>query len=65
MEERINQLESLLALQDNTIQQLNNEVFRQQQDISRLLRRMERLETRLEEMAPSRDIAGQERPPHW
>ncbi len=65
MEERINQLESLTALQDNTLAQLNNEVFRQQQDIARLRQRIEALEKKLEQIDQPDEIAGNERPPHW
>ena len=65
MEQRLNQLESLTALQENTVAQLNEEVFRQQQDIMRLLRRIEALEKRLEEMEQPGEVAGNEKPPHW
>lgn len=65
MEERINQLESLTALQDNTIAELNTEVFRQQQDIRRLQQRIEAIEKKLEQLKEASDIAGQEKPPHW
>jgi len=65
MDERINQLESLTALQDDTIAALNTELFRQQQDLAGLLQRIEILEQKLEQLAPGDDIAGNERPPHW
>ncbi len=65
MEERINQLESLTALQDNTISELNTEVFRQQQDIRRLQQRLDDLENRVEELKAPDRIADNEKPPHW
>lgn len=65
MSDRINQLESLFAQQDNTIAQLNSEVFRQQQDIAALCQRIKRLEKKMEELELPKEIAENERPPHW
>ncbi len=65
MKERFNQLESLLALQDDTIAALNTEVFHQQRDIAALQRRIAALEERLEQLAEPGEIAGSEKPPHW
>lgn len=65
MEERINQLEALAALQDDTIAALNVEIFRQQQDLVGLQRRIEALEKKMEQVAQPGEIAGNERPPHW
>ncbi|WP_372806738.1 SlyX family protein [Pontiella sp.] len=65
MEERIIKLETLSALQDETINSLNEEVFRQQQDLVRLQRQLERLESKLEEMENAHEIGGNERPPHY
>ncbi len=65
MEERVDQLESLVALQDDTIAALNTEVFRQQQDLAALLRRITALEKRIEQLADPDEIAGDEKPPHW
>lgn len=65
MEERMNRVESLVALQDNTIAELNREVFCQQQDIARLQLRIEILEKQLEQLEPQERIAGSEKPPHW
>ncbi len=59
------QLESLVALQDRMLGELNQEIFRQQQDISRLLRRLDELEEKLEEAQNPEEIAGNERPPHY
>ena len=66
MEERINHLESLAALQDKTLAELNAEVFRQQRDLGRLLQRIEALEKRLERFAQQPEqTAEAEKPPHW
>jgi uncharacterized coiled-coil protein SlyX len=65
MEERINQLEALTALQDDTIAALNAELFRQQQDMAGLQHRIETLEKKMEQLALPGEIAGNERPPHW
>ena len=65
MEDRINQLESLAALQDDTIAALNVEIFRQQQDMAGLQHRIETLEQKLEQLAPADEISENERPPHW
>jgi uncharacterized coiled-coil protein SlyX len=65
MEERINQLESLSALQDETIRSLNEEIFRQQQDTSKLRERLEALESKVAQMQQPAEIGGNERPPHY
>ena len=65
MEERVNQLETLAALQDETIAALNAELFRQQQDLAGLQQRIDALEKKLKQLEPADEIAGNERPPHW
>ncbi len=65
MEERINHLESLSIMQDQTIAGLNKEIFRQQQDLARLQRRMAAIENKLVELNDPEPIAGNERPPHY
>ena len=65
MEERIIQLETLSALQDETIDKLNQEIFRQQQDLGRLQRRIETIERKMAELGDSEAIGGNERPPHY
>ena len=59
------QLETLSALQDETIAALNHELFRQQQDLVRLQRRLSDLENKLEEFGQAGGIAGNEKPPHY
>ncbi|MCF7849940.1 MAG: SlyX family protein [Kiritimatiellales bacterium] len=65
MEERLIKLETLSAMQDETIAKLNGEIYQQQQDIARLRRRMEELEQRLGEMEEPGEIGGNEKPPHY
>jgi len=65
MEERIIKLETLSAMQDGTIGELNAEIFRQQQDMTRLRRRIETLETKLAAIGDPEEIAGNEKPPHY
>jgi SlyX protein len=65
VEERIIQLESLAAMQDETIQQLNRELFRQQQDIARLQSVVDLLEEKITQLEGAEEIAGNERPPHY
>jgi SlyX protein len=65
MEERIIQLETLSALQDQTIQSLNQEIFRQQKDLSNLRNQLEKLEKKIFELGDTEQIGGIERPPHY
>ena len=65
MQERIIKLETLAAMQDETINRLNEELFRQQQDIARLRRHIEIIEQKMAEFGDPEDIAGNERPPHY
>ncbi|MCF7817364.1 MAG: SlyX family protein [Kiritimatiellales bacterium] len=65
MEERIIKLESLSAMQDETIAKLNEEIYRQQQDATRLLRRIEALEKRLAQLGGPEELGGNEKPPHY
>lgn len=65
MKERIIQLETLSALQDQTIQSLNEEVFRQQNDISELRNQLKKLEKKIIELGEAEQIGGIERPPHY
>ena len=65
MEERIIQLETLSALQDETIKSLNQEIFRQQQEASMLRKRLDTLESKVAEMQHPQEIGSSERPPHY
>ena len=65
MEKRIIELESLAALQDETIDRLNKELYRQQQDLARLQQRLDTLERKVAELEQPDPVAGNERPPHY
>lgn len=65
MEERIIQLETLFALQDEAVASLNTELFRQQQDAAKLRQRIEQLEQKVADIQGPNEIAGNERPPHY
>ncbi len=67
MEKRLTDLEIQLMHQDNTIQQLNEVVIRQQQMIEKLSKDVAQLIQHLQAMAPSA-IGGaedEEPPPHY
>jgi uncharacterized coiled-coil protein SlyX len=65
MEERIIRLETLAAMQDETISRLSEELFRQQQDAARLQSRIDALERRIAELAEPDPVGGNDRPPHY
>ncbi len=67
MEERITELELRFMQQEHTIQELNETVFRQEQAISRLERRLRLMGEQLRAFAPSSiiDPDDDERPPHY
>jgi len=65
MEKRMIQLESLAALQDETIEKLSEEIYRQQQDLFQLKRRLQALEEKLATVKDSEQIGGNEKPPHY
>ena len=65
MEERIIQLETLSAMQDETIRQLNEEIYQQQRDLVGLREQLAKLEEKLANLATGQEIAGNERPPHY
>lgn len=63
LDERINDLESRLAFQDDTIQSLSDELIKQQRDIERLQAQMAALIKRQEETVGQFEIGEQESPP--
>lgn len=67
IEQRLIELESRCAYQEETLQVLGNEVARQRQEIEQLDRRCRELQQRLasagETLAP--DSAQDNIPPHW
>lgn len=67
MSDKITELETRIAFQDATIQELNDVVVRQQGEIDRLTRDLEMLKTQVRSMA-SYPVAGRDEetpPPHY
>jgi len=66
-EERLTEIESRVAFQDDTIQQLNDVIVRQQHDIEYLKEELLLLKQQIETLAPSLvvDQAQETPPPHY
>jgi len=66
-ETRINELETRLAQQDHSILELSDEVYQQQQQITRLELKVRHLAERLQQVAPpeSAGDSADEIPPHY
>lgn len=67
MKERITELELRYMLHENTIQELNETVCRQEQSIMRLERELLLLRDQLSMIAPSTggELGAEEPPPHY
>ena len=67
LEERLTEIESRVAFQDDTIQQLNDVIIRQQQDIELLTEELQMLKQQMQTLAPSLvvDQAQETPPPHY
>ncbi len=67
MEERIERLESVVALQDRTIEKLSDRVFEQQQQIRDREKFVERLVGKIRELDTDMDQSGplDVPPPHY
>lgn len=67
MEERVERLESLVTLQDRTIEKLSDTLFEQQQQITNLEGLVERMAGKLREIDDSLDQGGglDVPPPHY
>jgi SlyX protein len=65
--ERIDELESRIAFQDDLIESLNEVVARQDREIARLARRVADLEGKVEDIAAAAPASGEghEPPPHY
>ena len=66
-EDRLAELETQLAFQDNTIQELNAVVIRQQEQIDKLLREVALIKDKLHELKISAVIpeSAETPPPHY
>jgi len=66
-EERLTEIESRVAFQDDTIQQLNDVIVRQQHDIEYLKEELLLLKQQIETLSPSLvvDQAQETPPPHY
>ena len=66
-EDRLAELETQLAFQDNTIQELNAVVIRQQEQIDRLLQEVKLIKDKLQDLKISSVIPQSEEtpPPHY
>jgi uncharacterized coiled-coil protein SlyX len=67
MQERLAEVETRIAFQERTIQELNEVVTRQQDEIDRLAREVETLKVQLLTLAPSL-VEGRDEetpPPHY
>jgi len=62
---RIDALESRVAYQDHTIEQLNETITAQWKQIDALTRQLAALTERLQEAEASAPSPGNERPPHY
>ncbi len=64
MEERMERMESLVSLQDRTIEKLNDSLFDQQQQIIDLEKKLERMAGKIREMDDMLEQGpGQDAPP--
>ena len=67
MDNRLIELETRLAFQDNTLQELNDVVVRQQREIDTITRELEALKAQLRTLAPEMvaNRADDAPPPHY
>ena len=65
LSERIDALESRLAYQDQSIEQLNETITAQWKQIDALTRQLAALTDRLQEAEANAPAAANERPPHY
>lgn len=67
MEKRLERLESLVALQDRTMEELNDRLFEQQQQITDLERLVQRLATKVRDLDTDYEQSGPQDvpPPHY
>ncbi len=65
MKKRLNELESRLTFQDDTIQELNKVLIHQQNQIDNLVSQVEQLKHYIQSMEPPTMEKPSEPPPHY
>lgn len=67
IEDRIEKLEMKIAYQEDTIQQMSNELYKERQDREKLQRNFEALKKKFQEMAENagHTAPADQRPPHY
>lgn len=67
MEDRLAELESRVAFQDNTIQELNDVIVKQQHQLDRLVSQCQELRDQLQAILPSvlANLSEETPPPHY
>ncbi len=67
MDERLIEIETKVAYQEHTIAELNDVIYRQQQQIDQLERLCKALTDRVQDMAETAttEKVGHEKPPHY
>ncbi|WP_419785988.1 SlyX family protein [Pseudodesulfovibrio sp.] len=67
LEERVERLESLVSLQDRTIEKLNDAVYEQQQELLDMEKKLERMAGKVREMDEilDRNDGPDAPPPHY
>lgn len=66
MENKIIDIETRLAFQDDTIQELNDVIYRQQQQIDRLEKALQVVLSKVQDLMESgNDNITDEKPPHY
>ena len=67
MEDRVERLENLAALQDDTIKEMNSVIYAQQKQIDLLEKRVDSLTSRLRQLVDmiGKDEIANEPPPHY
>jgi len=65
MDDRLTKLEMLFSEQGKMLEDLSAELFRQQQDATRLKLQIKQLEEKLAAVSEPNNLGGDERPPHY